>query len=116
MLAKWAKHVAEGKICNPYLLIQKIKSRWIKESNMSIAVKMSSVPKLRPCKVSGNLANGIKAPVYKDMCTNIYYSIAFIGKQTKNWKQPHFPSKELLNKKIHTLEFYAVISKNEFHL
>lgn len=83
MLAKLAKHVAESKICNSYLLIQKIKSRWIKESNMSIAIKMNNVPKLRPCKVSRILANRIKAPVYKDMYTNIYYSIAFIGKQTK---------------------------------
>ena len=83
MLAKLAKHVAESKICNSYLLIQKVKSRWIKESNMSIAIKTSNVPKLRPCRVSRILANRIKAPVYKDVCSNIYYSTAFIGKQTK---------------------------------
>lgn len=116
MLAKLATHVTESKIYNPYFLIQKIKSKWIRESSMSISIKMSNVPKLWPCRVSRILANRIKAPVCKDMCTNIYYSSTFIGKQTKSWKQPDFPSTKLLNKKIHTLEFYAVIEKNEFHL
>lgn len=96
-VAKLATQVKKNnpKLYNPYLVIQKIKSRWIKESNMSISIKMNNVLKLWPCSVSGILANRNEALVWKDLYTNIYCSIACIGKQTR--KQPHFPSIELLN-------------------
>lgn len=41
---------------------------------------MNNILKFWPCNVSGILANGNKAPEYKDMFTDIYYNIAFIDK------------------------------------
>lgn len=44
---------------------------------------MSNVLKFWSYNVSGILANRNKAQTYKNMYTNVYYSIAFIGKQIR---------------------------------
>lgn len=107
-LATLAVHVDENKMYALYFLMKP--NGFERVINMPISIKMNNVLQFSPCTVSAALPNRNKASIYKNMCTVIFITALLLSTdEQKGWKRPHCSSTALLNRKIHTMEFYAII-------